>query len=107
MRFSVKNTDIFPMPGASDYIHMASVSYGLREFVAFVCVRGQRQGSCYIEEVVLVSNSTTEDVVANLKFIDDDNLAFDLSKFLEDRKLLDIKERMGELLDRGKMHWIT
>jgi len=98
MRFKVKNTDLFLMPGNPHMLHLATVSYGLREFVAMVCLKGPKQGCCYIEEVVLNTVDFTTDVFANLKFIEDDELAFDLAKFLEDRQVLDIPKRIEEIM---------
>jgi hypothetical protein len=106
MRFILKNTDLFEMPGDDKFLHLASIGYGLREFIAFVCIRGDYKGQCYIEEVVLQSNSKKDDVTAHLKFIDDDNLAEDLMRYLEDKKLLDIPSRLNEIIDRGKSKWI-
>ena len=107
MRFAVKNSNLFPMPGNPHMLHLGTISYGLREFVAFACVKGQDKGKCYIEEAVLTSLNYKDDVTAGLKFIQDDNLAFDLAKFCEQEKLTDVPTRISELLDRGKGQWLS
>jgi hypothetical protein len=85
-------------------MHLGTIEYGLREFVVFTCIaEGEHFGKTYIEEVVLISQSFAEDVTAHCKFIEDDNLAFDLAKFAEEQGLTDIKKRTEELLERGKL----
>ncbi len=107
MRFKVKNKDLFPLPGNPHMLHLATISYGLQEFVVMVCLRGPKKHQCYIEEVVLTSVDFQKDVWANLKFIDDDNLAADLAAFCEEKKITDMKERFNELGDRNKLSWLT
>ena len=70
------------------------------------CTSGPAQGNTYIEEVVLTSVDFSKDVYANCKFIDDDNLAYDLAKFVEDKQLVDTKKIAEELIDRGKFGWM-
>lgn len=106
MRFQVKDSNIFPLPGNPHMLHLATISYGLREFIAMVCIKGPYQGSCYIEEVVLESRDFNKDVWANCKFIADDNLAFDLAKFCEDKGITDMKKRFNELFATGRSHWL-
>lgn len=107
MKFQIKNSDIFPMPGDSRFLHLATVSYSLREFVSFVCIKGPHKGQVWIEEVVLESNSRDKSVVANLRLIDDDNLIEDIYRFLEDKKLMDIAQRMNQVIDQGNYKWIS
>ena len=71
-------------------LHIGTIGYGLREFIAMLCIAGPKQGSFYIEEVVLNTVDFTNDVFANLKFIDDDNLAIDLAAFVEEKNLRDM-----------------
>ena len=105
MRFYIKNTNIFPMPGNSHLINMATIGYGLREFVAMIGVAGNAKGYAYIEEAVLTSIDYSEDVYANLKFIDDDNLAKDLADWVQEKGLLDLKERGFESFEQGIKLW--
>ena len=86
------------MPGNLHMVHLGTISYSLREFVIMFCIAGEHQGNCYIEEVVLNSIDWTNDVFANLKFIKEHNLAFDLAKFAEEEKLTDMALRMLELV---------
>lgn len=106
MRFHIKDSNIFPLPNNKHMLHLATIGYGLREFIVMTCVMGPHKGKTYIEEVVLNGTSIKDDVWANLKFIQDDNLAFDLAKYAEDTKLTDMKTRLNELGDRGKMSWL-
>jgi len=105
MRFSIKNKNIFPMPGNGHLLHMATVGYGLREFIVMVGVQGDIKGKAYIEEAVLTTVNYSEDVFANLKFIDDDNLANDLAEWVMDKGLLDMKERGHEAFEQGIKLW--
>jgi hypothetical protein len=105
MRFSIKNKNIFPMPGNGHLLHMATVGYGLREFIVMVGVQGNIKGKAYIEEAVLTTVNYSEDVFANLKFIDDDNLANDLAAWVMDKGLLDMKERGHEAFEQGIKLW--
>ena len=105
MRFYLKNTNIFSMPGNSHLVHMATIGYGLREFVAMIGVAGSAKGNAYIEEVVLTSIDYDKDVYANLKFIDDDNLANDLAEWVQEKGLLDMKERGFESFEQGIKLW--
>lgn len=89
------------MPGNGHLIHMGTITMGMREFVVMVHVQNSK---AYIEEVVLTTLSFEEDVTANCKFIDDDNLVHDLAAFAEEHKLLDIKRIMNTLIDSGKIY---
>lgn len=111
MRFKVKNSNIFPMPGnhpsnPNQLLHLGTIEYGLREFVVMACVTGPKRGNVYIEEVVLNTVDFQKDVFANLKFIEDDNLAHDLAKFAEEKKLTDMKEVSNRLGEQGKLPWL-
>lgn len=89
-------------------LHLGTISYGLREFIVFTCIApGKFYGKTYIEEVVLTSQSFSEDVTAHCKFIEDDNLAFDLAKYAEEQGLTDMKKRANELLELQKLGWLT
>jgi hypothetical protein len=103
MRFKIKNSEIFPMPGNPHLLHLGTIEYGLREFVVMLHIANQ---SCYIEEVVLNNVDFSSDVFAGLKFIDDDSLANDLAKFAEEKGIIDIPKRIQELVDRNHLDWI-
>lgn len=107
MRMIVKNTDIFPIPKNPHMLHLGTIGYGLREFVCLICIApGEHQGKTYIEEVVLNTVDWTSDVFANLKFIEDDNLAEDLARFAMEKKLLDQERVIGQLYETGRSSWI-
>ena len=106
MRFQLKDTNLFLVPGNSHMLHLATVTYGLREFIVMACIKGPKSGDCYIEEVVLESRNFDKDVWANCKFIADDNLAFDLAKFADERGITDMKKRFEELRATGNFHWL-
>ena len=106
MRFKVKDKNLFQVPGNPHMIHLGTIGYGLREFIVMACIQGPQYGKCYIEEVVLESKDFNKDVWANCKFIQDDNLAFDLAKFAEENGLTDMKKRFNELGERGKLPWL-
>lgn len=106
-RFQVKDSNIFPLPNNGHMLHLATITYGLREFIVMTCVRGPAKGNCYIEEVVLTSVDYSKDVFANFKFIDDDSLAFDLAKFAEEQGITDMKKRTQELQDLKKLSWLA
>ncbi len=72
-----------------------------------VCISGPHAGKCYIEEVVLSTIDFASDVFASCKFIDDDNLAFDLAKFADMQGLTDMKKRTNEIIDQGNFKWLT
>ena len=101
-RFSVKDSNMFLIPGNPHMLHVGTISYGLREFVAMLDLRTQR---IYIEEVVLETKDFSDDVWANMKFISDDNLAFDLAKFAEDEKLTDMKKIQEYMIVQRDRIW--
>ncbi len=96
-RMKVTDSNVFALPGNPHMFHLVTVKMGFREFVAMMDNRTQK---VYIEEVVLESKDFTKDVWANLKFIEDDILAFDLARYLEHKNLLSIK-RVQEILFTG------
>jgi hypothetical protein len=104
MRFQLKDTNVFPLPGNPHMLHIATISYGLREFVGMLDRTTQK---FYIEEVVLHHQDFSKDVWANFKFIDDDALAFDLAKFCEEKKVLDMKNLQERLIDEQRIRLPT
>lgn len=105
----IKNSNLFFMPGNSHMLHLGTIEYGLREFVVFTCIASNTPyyGNTYIEEVVLTSQDFSKDVTAHCKFIEDDNLAFDLAKFAEEQGITDMKKRTNELLELQKLSWLV
>lgn len=101
-RFKVKDSNLFLIPGNPHILHIATISYGLREFIFMLDYTTQKM---YIEEVVLETTDFEEDVWANMKFIDDDNLAFDLAKFAEEQKLTDMKRIQNYLIALKERVW--
>lgn len=93
----VTDSNVFALPGNPHMFHLATVKMGFREFIGMIDTRTQK---VYVEEVVLESTDFQKDVWANLKFISDDILAFDLAKFLESRGLLSM-HRVNEVLLTG------
>lgn len=106
MRFQIKSSSLHLIPNNNHMLHLGTIGYGLREFIVMACIRGPKAGQCYIEEVVLNTTDFSNDVFANCKFIDDDNLANDLANFAEEKKLTDMKLRFEELKDQGKLKWM-
>lgn len=115
MRFLIKNSDLFLLPGNPHMLHLATIGYGLREFVAFVCIKNpplselngvSYVGNCYIEEAVLESKDLTHDVFAHLKFIDDNSLAHDLAKFATEHNILNIPEQLNKIATYPKYRHI-
>lgn len=101
-RFKVKETNLFLLPGNPHMLHVATITYGLREFIFMLDHTTQKM---YIEEVVLESTDFEKDVWANMKFIEDDNLAFDLAKFAEDEKITDMKKIQNYLYELKEKVW--
>jgi len=102
MRFILKNTNLFLLPGNQHMLHVATIGYGLREFILMV---DRSTAKMYIEEVVLETKDFDKDVWANLKFIQDDALANDLSEFCDKEGLRDIKKIAEKLIDMGRSEW--
>jgi hypothetical protein len=107
MSFKVKDSNLYRMPGSAHLMHLATIEDGFHEYIAMVAIAGPHKGNCYIEEVVLNTVSWTDDVFANLKFIEDDNLAFDLAKFCEEKGITDVPKRLNELAETGRISWLT
>lgn len=107
MRFQLKNSNLFLVPGNKHMLHLGTIGYGLREFIVMACIRGPQSGQVYIEEVVLNTVDFSQDVFANCKFIEDDNLAFDLAKYAEEQGITDVPKRLNELGETGRLSWIT
>jgi hypothetical protein len=108
MKFKLTDTNIFVLPGNPHMIHIATIAYGFREFVAMLDSRTQK---FYIEEVVLTTKDFAKDVWANFKFIDDDLLASELAAFCNEKKVQDMKRIQETILDQqstravpGKIH---
>jgi hypothetical protein len=107
MAFKIKNSDLFVLPGNPHMLHLATISKGLQEYVVMLCIKnpplampGQNYtGRVYIEEAVLENKDFSKDIFANLKFIDDDNLANDLAAFARDHGILDIQAQMVKILN--------
>lgn len=107
MRFIVKNSDLFPIEGNPHMIHLGTIGYGLREFWVMLCIKGPKKDKCYIEELVLTTHSFTEDITGNFKYIDDDQLALDLSKFAFEKGLTDVAARVMEANETKKTWLLT
>ena len=102
MRFQTKNTDLFPLPGNTHMLHIATISYGLREFVLMV---DRNTGKMYIEEVVLQTVDFQKDVWANYKFIADDSLAKDIAEYCDQEGLRDMRKITERCIDMGYPEW--
>lgn len=107
MRFQLKNSNIFKMPGNKHMLHLATIGMGHREFIAMYCASGVKAGNVYIEEVVLVSSDFSKDVFAYSKFIEEDDLAHDLTRFAEEKKITDMKLITEMLFSTGRGSWLT
>ncbi len=101
-RFKLKDTDIFKIPGNPHLLHLASVEYGLREFIVML---HRSTNQVYIEEVVLETKDLARDVWANLKFIEDDSLAEDLAAFAQSTGIIDMKRVTSILAEQGARLW--
>lgn len=100
MRFIIKDTNYFDLPNNKHMLHIATIGYGLREFVVMLEKKTQK---VYIEEVVLESKDFNKDVFANFKFIEDDNFANDIAEFCNENKLIDMKKISERLIDEQKI----
>ena len=75
MRIKIADKNRFPLPNTDGrFIHIATLHYGLREFIYFVDRSTQKT---YIEEIT----------GGTLKAIDDDNLWNDLAQTIKEHKL--------------------
>jgi len=61
----------------------------------------------YIEEAVLTSIDFSKDVFASCKFIKDDDLALELARFAEEKKLTDMVTIANTLFATGRGSWLT
>jgi hypothetical protein len=95
----LKSRQIFPVPNNPHMLCLGQITKGLREFWCLLCVSGAHQGKCYIEEYVPTTVSFSDDIFGNFKFIQDDEEAEELTRFAEQHKLTDIRERAGELVE--------
>ena len=102
MRFKLKNSNIFRLPGNPHMLHLGTIEYGLREFILMLGTEGPARSKFYIEEVVLESVDFDKDVFAHCKFIDDDKLANDLAEFADEQGLRDMKKIVDQLIDMEK-----
>lgn len=101
-RFTLKNSDYFLLPGNEQMLHLATIGYGMREFILMYY---REAAKLYIEEVVLETKDFDKDVWANFKFIEDDSLANDLAEFAEERGLRDMKKITEKCIDMGRPEW--
>lgn len=85
-------------------MHLGTIEYGMREFVVIL---SPPKAKVYIEEVVLSTVDFSDDVFANCKHIKDDNLFHDLSMFIQEQGLVDMKKVAERLIDQGKLSWLT
>lgn len=102
-KMKVKDSNLFLMPENPHMLHLASIEYGLREFV---CMVDRNTTKTYIEEVSLQSADNKGDVWCNLQFIEDDNLAYDLAMFCQEKGVTDMLAVANKLLAQGKGEWI-
>lgn len=73
--FRLLNTNRFYLPGTGgEYLHLASISYGLKEYMCFANTRTQE---IYIEAIT----------GGQLEFIEDNSLVESIAKFLEDKQV--------------------
>lgn len=107
MRFVLKDTNIFPMDSNPHMLHIATVGYGLRDFVCMLCIMGSKANNLYIEELVPTTNSSVEDIYGNFKFIDDDDLATELAMFLAMHNITSIDKIASILAETKRIGWLT
>lgn len=86
--FILVDSNVFALPGTSRrYFHLATVHMGLREFICFLDALTQQ---CYVEEIT----------GGQLNFIEEEELATDLTRFLEEKGITDLRttgEKIGSL----------
>lgn len=107
MKFYLKDTNIYPIKSNPHMLHLATVGYGLQEFVAMLCVYGPKANNLYIEELVVNSVDWSNDVFGNFKFIDDNNLANDIAAFLNQHQLISIDKIATILGEQKKLGWLS
>jgi len=101
----IKDRNIVPIPGNPHMLRLAILTKGIfREFWVMLCIAGEHKGKCYIEEYVSTMTLYSEDIYGNFKFIEEDKLAEDLTRFSELHKLTDIAERASEMSECGLGH---
>lgn len=101
MRIIVKDSSIEPIEGNPHMLKLAILSRGLQEFWVMLCISGVHRGKCYIEEYVSTTIDFKGDIFGNFKFVQDDELAEELTRFAEDKKLTDMGARAGEMVETG------
>jgi hypothetical protein len=109
----LKDSNIFPMPNGwpsptgDKFLHIATIEHQFKEYIYFICLKGPSIGKAYIEEVVLNSNSNSQEIAANLTRIFDENLKEDLAAFVANKKLNDIPSIVNRLIDTGHISWLS
>ena len=73
------NSNRFYLPGQTEFLHLASVSDGVKEYICFANVHNQK---VYIEDI---SNGSPS-------FIEDDFLVEAIADFLTRKKVLDLSK---------------
>ena len=112
MRFKLKDSNIFPLPNGwpapsgDKFLHVATVTKGFKEYIYFICIKGPSMGTAFLEEVVLISNSNSQEVSANLTRIHDENLKEDLAAFIHEKRLDDISQILNKVIDTGHVDWL-
>lgn len=91
MRFKLSDDSIFVLPGQLTFLHLATIHYGVREYM---CVVDQRTNKVYIEEIS----------VGTLEFIEDDSLAQGIRDFLDDKGVLDPRRVLNWRGAQSKLH---
>lgn len=89
------------MEGNEHLLHLATLEKGLRIFCLMLCIAGEHKNKAYIEEYVINSIDYSKDVYGHYKFIEDDELAEELARFCEEKKLSDISVRASEMIECG------
>jgi len=102
----IKNSNIYPLPGNPHMLHLATIEKGLQEFVVMACIRGPKRGNVYIEELVFNTVDWSKDIFANCKFVDDDALAHDLARFVDEKHITDMKKVFDHINHIGKSEWL-
>ena len=89
-RFEVIDSRTYKLPpdNGVQATHMASIKWGMREFVYF---RIDSTGQTYIEEIILRPTIKGGRIVAKYQRIDDDNLWKDLAMFITENGFTDMK----------------
>lgn len=86
--FELIDSRTFGLPLSNGHLptHLATVKWGLREFIYYRLEDGQT----YIEEIIARPTLKDGKIVAYYKFIDDDNLWQALANFLQEKGLTDM-----------------